>query len=238
MNALLFDWPFVGLVAGSVGLLALVLWPRPASAPSRWRDPAWLVCLMLPVYMLHQFEEHGFNLLGQRYHFINELCATFGTPDLARCPASPAFILAVNVGGGVWIPGLLAILFRRRNIMVGACAMGVPLVNSAAHIVPAIIRGSYNSGLLTAVVLFVPMCWWVLRSLSRAGLLDTRRAAAVVATGALTHALLIGSLVAHARGLLPEAPFLAFNVAYGVLPLVLGTLVQDPQQQPVAPARL
>jgi hypothetical protein len=73
-----------------------------------WRDPSWLVCLMLPIYMLHQFEEHGIDAFGARYHFINDLCTTLGHPSLADCPANPAFVLAVNVGGGVWIPGLLA----------------------------------------------------------------------------------------------------------------------------------
>ena len=222
MNALMFDWPFFGLAVGVLGIAALILWPRPPGAPSRWRDPTWLVCLVLPVYMVHQFEEHGINLLGQRYQFISDLCSTLGHPRLADCPASPAFILAVNVGGGVWIPGLLAILYRRRNPMVGACALGIPLVNSVAHIAPAIIRGIYNSGLLTAVVLFVPLCSWTLAQFRRAGLLDRKRLAAVIATGVILHVLLAASLLAHGRGLIPQWALLAINVGDGVLPLVFG----------------
>jgi hypothetical protein len=224
VNALLFDWPFFGLVVGVLGLVALVAWPRPPGAPSRWRDPAWLVCLMLPVYMVHQFEEHGINLFGHRYHFIIDLCRSLGHSDLAGCPASPAFILAVNLGGGVWIPGLIAIAWRRRNVMVGACTLGVPLVNAAAHIVPAVVKGTYNSGLATALVLFVPMCAWALKQFRGAGILDGRRLAAIVASGVAVHALLAGSLIAHGLGLLSQTPLLAINVAYGLLPLVVASL--------------
>jgi hypothetical protein len=224
VNAVLFDWPFFGLIVGVLGLVALVAWPRQAGAPSRWRDPAWLVCLILPVYMVHQFEEHGYNLFGQRYHFIIDLCRSLGHSDLADCPASPAFILAVNVGGGVWIPGLIAIAWRRRNVMVGACTLGVPLVNSAAHIVPAVVERAYNSGLVTALVLFVPMCAWTLEQLRGAGILNGKRLAAIVVSGVAVHMLLAGSVLAHGLGLLGQTPLLAINVAYGVLPLAIASL--------------
>jgi hypothetical protein len=217
MTAVLYDWPFAALVFGIASLLALLARPR-------WRDPDWLVCLILPIYMLHQFEEHGYNLLGQRYHFIDELCAILGYARTDECPANASFIFAVNVGG-VWIQGLLAIAYRRRNPMVGACALGTPLVNTLAHIGPALAFGAYNSGLLTAVVLFVPLCGWVLLVLRRAGLFSGRRLAAVIACGGLTHAILAASVLAKGRGLIGQPLLIALNVSYGVLPLVIGSLV-------------
>jgi hypothetical protein len=89
MKTVLYGWPYLGLVAGVVGLAFLLAWPKRAGE-SRWRDPSWLVCLMLPVYTLHQFEEHGINLRGEHYHFLTELCALLGRLDLSRCPANPA----------------------------------------------------------------------------------------------------------------------------------------------------
>ena len=82
MNAVLLDWPYLGVVAGLVALAVMMAVRRPPEAPSRWRDPAWLVSLMGPVYMLHQFEEHGVDLLGRRYHFIIDLCTSLGHADL------------------------------------------------------------------------------------------------------------------------------------------------------------
>jgi hypothetical protein len=222
-DIILFDWPFLGLALGVVGLAALVTWPRRREG-SRWRDPEWLICLTLPVYMLHQFEEHGFDLMGRRYQFLATMCAFLGHPDLAHCPADPSFILAVNVGGGVWIPGLLAIAMRRKNLAVGACTVGIPLTNTVAHIVPAILQGSYNPGLFTALFLFIPFCGWTLAQLRHAGVINGKGMVAVITTGLALHGVLIASVFAHGGGFLPEVPFLAINVADGCLPLVIALL--------------
>ena len=225
MNTVLYGWPWLGLVAGAAGLAALLAWPR-RGLGSRWRDPTWLVCLVLPVYMLHQFEEHGINLLGERYHFLTELCAMLGRPELVRCPANPAFILAVNCGGGVWIPGLLAIAFRRRNPMIGACAMGIPLVNTVLHVGPAAVHGVYNSGLATAALLFVPMCAWSLLQFRRAGLLGRRELAFVIGSGLLGHAVLILSLLGREQGLWGQGALVAINVLDCAIPVAIGTLAR------------
>jgi hypothetical protein len=213
----MYEWPFAALAIGLVVACALLVRPR-------WRDPEWLVCWVLPIYMLHQFEEHGYNLLGQRFHFLDELCTLLGHPRLDECPADPAFVLAVNVGG-VWIQGLLAIVYRRRNPMVGACALGTPLINVLAHVGPAFLLRGYDSGLLTALALFVPYCFWTLRIFRRNGLLDEKRLAIVIASGVLTHAILAASVFAKQGGLIGEPLFLALNVAYGFLPLAGGALV-------------
>ena len=218
MHIVLYDWPYFGLVAGIVALASLLLVPWPTPCGSRWRDPSWLVCLILPVYMLHQFEEHGINLLGQRYQFIVDLCRTLGYQPPPDCPATPEFVLAVNCGGGVWIPATLAILWHRRNVMVGACALGVPLVNAVVHIAQAAAFARYNSGLLTAVVLFLPFCFWTLAQLSRAGVLTGGRLAAIVASGVLLHVALAGSLLGHAHGLWGEGLVLGVNVIDFLIP--------------------
>jgi hypothetical protein len=214
----LYDWPFAALALGLA--ISCVLLARP-----RWRDPEWLVCLVLPLYMLHQFEEHGYNLLGQRYHFLDELCLLIGRPRLEECAATPSFVFAVNVGG-VWIQGLLAIVYRRRNLLVGACAIGTPLVNVLAHVGPALGYASYDSGLLTALVLFAPYCLWTLRILRRRRLLDGRQLALVIACGVGTHAILAASVFAKQGGLIGQPLFLALNVAYGFLPLAAGSLAR------------
>jgi hypothetical protein len=178
---------------------------------------------MLPIYMLHQFEEHGVDLLGRRYHFLIEMCGMLGHPSLAWCPAGRAFNFAVNVCG-VWLTGLCAILWRRKNPMVGACAFGIPLVNGVVHLGPALSRGAYNSGLLTGVLVFLPLGVWVLRAFMRAGLLERRGVIWVIVSGIGVHAVLMGALLGAAGGLLPRPLMLAIQVANGCIPLLLGTL--------------
>lgn len=229
MNALYFGWPWAGLVLGVGGLVALLVLPRPPGAGSRFGDPAWLVCLMLPLYMIHQFEEHGIDLFGRHYHFIEEICSMVA-PAVGPCPADPLFIIAVNCGGGVWIPGALAIAFRNRRPLVGACVLGIPMVNALAHLGQAVAHGRYNSGVLTSALLFVPGCGFALWQLRRTGVLAGARPLRVAATGGLVHALLLGSLLGRRAGWYGGGVLVAINLAYGVLPLVLGSVGVAPKK--------
>ena len=84
-------WPYVALLVGTYFLANAFLGPWPASKagtairseekPTRsydWlyrtRDIAWYKQIALPVYMVHQFEEHGIDLLGRHYAFQAILC--------------------------------------------------------------------------------------------------------------------------------------------------------------------
>lgn len=225
MERVLFDWPFAALAGALLGGFVLVVMPWHPGP--RWRDPRWLVCLMLPAYMLHQFEEYGIDLLGRRFHFMRDMCAVLGYVDLHRCPAQPPFFFAVNVGG-VWLAGALAIAFRKRNLLVGACAFGIPLVNAVAHVVGSIKMGAYGSGTLTGVLLFVPLCMVVLTRLWQAGILDRKRFVGVVASGVLVHAVLMTSVLAHAKGWIGVPLLLTINVANGLLPCAIGMAFARP----------
>ncbi|WAS91257.1 HXXEE domain-containing protein [Nannocystis punicea] len=224
MELFLRGWPFVGL-----GLaLVLVVWlalPRPAARGPRWHDPAWVLALLWPMYLVHQFEEHGIDLLGRRYAFLAELCRTLGYGgDLAHCPADEAAMCAVNVGG-CQIAFVTAWVFRRRNPLVAACAWGVPLINGLIHIGSSLAQRAYGPGLLTSVVLFLPLSLWALRTAVRAGVIRPAQCVWVVVTGVLMHAILMASLLLVGRGLLSHEAMLAINVLNGFLPLLIGLWV-------------
>jgi len=221
MDVVLYGWPWFALIAGAVLSLVLVLKPRPAGAPPRLRDPGWLLQIGLPIYMLHQFEEHGRDVFGRPYPFLASFCGVLGHPDLGTCPADPAFLFAVNVGA-VWIAFASGALVGPRNAMVGAAALGVPLVNAFMHLGPAVARQAYNPGALTSLLLLLPLALIGLRGFVGAGLLDRPRIVAVVIVGAALHGGLLASLVAFERGYLSHAAMLATQVALGFVPLALG----------------
>jgi len=223
MHALLFDWPWAALPLAAVLAVVLLAELRTTSV----RDPRWVLGWVWPLYLLHMFEEHGIDVLGQRYAFLGFLCWTLGYPAPSSCPATPEFVFSVNVLA-CQTAFALAFFLRRTRPMVAACAWGIPLVNAVAHVLPALATGRYNPGLLTAVFLFVPGCSWMLRTVLRSGILPPSSGWRIVATGVLTHVVLIGSVGLRGIGMLPTGLFLALNGVNGLWPLVLGRAPRDP----------
>jgi len=64
----------------------------------------------------------------------------------------------------------------------------------------------------------------MLLTVVRAGVVARRQVPRIVATGVVAHAVLLGSLLLHARGWLSEKWLLAVNGANGLWPLVLGSV--------------
>jgi hypothetical protein len=163
------NWVYGGSLAG---LLLLAVTPLFAAA---WSWPLISVFLQLPVYMLHQFEEHDAGRFGA---FIN------GQIGDGRIVLPDGAIFVINVPG-VW--GLIAIsLWLAVKVApgFGLIAIYLTLVNALLHIGATIAIRRYNPGLVTAVVLFLPLAIWGLVEVS-----------AVLGTGFVHHVLGLGSAV-------------------------------------------
>src|SRR5262249_2855182 len=85
---------------------------------SRWRDRVWLSWMAVVVYLLHNVEEYGVDLLGQSHAFPAALCANLGFPTLPDCPVHPSFFLAVNISL-FGVVGPIGALLSRRHPLVG-----------------------------------------------------------------------------------------------------------------------
>ncbi len=113
-----------------------------------WSAPLAATFLHLPVYMFHQYEEHD----RDRFRlFFNE------TIGKGFDVLSPLAVFVTNVPG-VW--GVIALsLYGAVSVSLGWALVAVylMLVNAAVHIVHAIIFRRYNPGLVTAVILFLPL---------------------------------------------------------------------------------
>ncbi|KAL7931846.1 hypothetical protein V8C35DRAFT_308721 [Trichoderma chlorosporum] len=199
--SLLQDWPFFCLLAG-IPLIIELCKPSNYSLSvdtkpqSRWnsllKDQTWWMRAALPMYLLHEFEEHGYDLLGRRYAFQGFFCNNLGFENVEACPLSPIVILFVN-GTTVWITGIAA----RNNIRIARSFYGFAVINGLTHVIPALVVGpAYNPGLATTWLLFFPGAFFALKSLGGA-----KRA---IAAGILCHIILMGSMKLAAKGLVAE----------------------------------
>lgn len=170
MNRLVSYWVYGGFLAAFL-LLGLM----PAFTQS-WDLALVLVFLQLPVYMLHQLEEHDDDRFRR---FINDLIG--GGRELLTKEA----VFVINVPG-VWGVNLVSILLAfSLDLGFGLIGIYLTLINGLVHLAQALRLKCYNPGLITAVFLFLPVGGLAL--------------AAVVKSGSATigyHLLGLGSAVA------------------------------------------
>ena len=225
-------WPWIGLGLAAMLLLGLGVGDmRGDRAVPRTRDMVWLAWAATAAYLLHQFEEHGIDARGAPYAFRGTLCTSFGFASAAACPIPDSFITAVNIPV-VWLAGPIAALLGRRWPAIALSYFSVPTVNAFAHIGPAFATGSYNPGLLTAVLLFLPLSLWTLWVALRRPDLGWRMVAATIVGGIVVHAVLILTLRAFLMGSLGENTLVAIQIVNPAIPILLVAAVM---RRPHAP---
>lgn len=172
--------------AGPAALLLLVLAPGLLSAAPL---AIWLVYLALPAYMVHQVEEHD----ADRFRvYINDLLGP------TRTGLSPGDVAVINLAL-VWLPLALVVWLVSGSGAGWAAISGwLLLVNGVAHVGPAVVWRRRNPGLVSALVLFVP--------LGLALVLGTGATAAQHATGLAVAIALHGAIVARAARPVAKRP--------------------------------
>lgn len=146
------NWMYAGAVT-AVFLLALL--PLVAGV---WSGALLATYLMLPVYMVHQLEEHTDDRFRR---FVNTWIGG------GREVLTPLAVVVINLVG-VWLltlACLYAVAFWAPGF--GLIAVDLVLVNALAHIGPAARLRIYNPGLATAVGLFLPVGLWAFVVLAR-----------------------------------------------------------------------
>lgn len=206
-------WPWIGI--GAAGLLLVLLCTnalRSDRTASRWADMAWLTWAGTFAYLVHQFEEHGIDAMDHPYAFRGFLCAAVGYADPEACPVPLSFITTVNVAA-VWIAGPLSALLAGRWPVIGLSFFAIPAINIFAHAGPAIASGRYNPGLLSALVLFLPLCLLVFAVAVLRYQLGFRSVFATLLAGIAAHIALMTSLMALIDGRIGLEMLLFLQVA-------------------------
>ncbi|MFZ4774833.1 MAG: HXXEE domain-containing protein [Terrimicrobiaceae bacterium] len=154
IQRLITYWVYGGTLAG---VLLLVLAPLLVGS---WPPALIATFLLLPIYMLHQLEEHDDDRFRK---FVN---STLGK---GRDVLSPLAVFIINVPGVWGVTALSIYLAREVHPGFALIAVYLVLVNAFVHVVNAAISRRYNPGLWTAIFLFVPFGTWTLWLLHQAG---------------------------------------------------------------------
>ncbi|MEM9997730.1 MAG: HXXEE domain-containing protein [Bacteroidota bacterium] len=141
-----------------------------------------LVYLHLPMYQVHQYEEHD----GDRFRtWVNDVMG--GGRDLL--PATAIFVINIV---GVWALFTAVIVGAASyDIGLGLAVVYPTLINAVAHVVPVLVRRAYNPGAATAALLFLPVSGATLWVLSRTPGVDRLDHAIGLAVGVVLHALIV-----------------------------------------------
>jgi hypothetical protein len=109
--------------------------------------PLVLLYTSLPVYMIHQYEEHAH---GRFVEFFN---STIGGGRRVLTKVSAFWINIL----GVWLL-FLASFYLAKYVALGLAFVPVylVLVNAATHVLTSVRLRTYNPGLYTSVLLFLP----------------------------------------------------------------------------------
>jgi hypothetical protein len=175
-----WQWPYAGTV--SAGFL-FVLFPMEWSADGL---ALALVFLQLPVYLVHQVEEHA----GDRFRLhINE---TMGRGHEVLTRPAVFWINALLV----WVLFLaVLVLSRYVDLSLGLVAVYLTGLNALTHIAAALVARAYNPGLWTAIALMVPaaaVATFVINDAARPG---PGLQILAIATAVGVHAALIGFIL-------------------------------------------
>lgn len=147
LERIYLNWVYGG-AAAAVPLLMI--------APILGGGVVWtLTFLALPVYMIHQLEEHN----GDRFRlYVNEMLGE-GYRGLDH-----RAVFVINFFG-VWVLIALTLwLMALTNPGWAAITAYLLIINAIVHVIPAIALRRYNPGLVTAVVLFLPLGVAILRA--------------------------------------------------------------------------
>ena len=228
MNWFYTVWPFVGL-GGAIVMVAILLVTdtfRGNATLSRWLDTVWLGWLAVPLYWVHQFEEYSLPTLGFDYSIQEMICGKLGFPPYPDCPIPLSFYPVVNIAL-MWFGAPLAAYLGRRNVLIGLCFWGLLLANGLVHSAGGVAAGAYNTGLLSAAILFVPLSVWVIYACAIRGPVSGKVVAVAFVAGALTHVFLFLGYGLFKSGVIGSAGLLAYAVVIGFTPIILAALASQ-----------
>ncbi|MEO1041332.1 MAG: HXXEE domain-containing protein [Pseudomonadota bacterium] len=219
---LAYHWMKIGTYMAPIVVFLAFKFRERAEGPALV-DATFMATLFLAAYLVHQYEEHWINLLGETYPLLHELnsliAAVLGEDKYGIMTREAVFYINTGV---VWATALVAIWASPRHVFPSMAMGGIMAVNGFAHVMVALRTLSYNSGALTGSVIFLPLAIAYFRALLKAGIVSRNMVIAAIAWGVLGHVILFGGLfLANVMGFIPVGFYYAVLIGAGFAPLLL-----------------
>jgi hypothetical protein len=131
------------------------------------------------------------------------------------CPIPAPFYLAVNLPL-FWVVAPIAAILSRRHPILGLSVYGVIFVNALTHL-GAFVRSGYNPGMLTALILFLPVSFWVARVCFGKHGLPYGVLAFIVADGVFLHVVLMVSTMLFLHGRIDRVVLTGIQILNAIL---------------------
>lgn len=210
----------------------LVLVASGFSTSERFVNAQSISLALLVAYILHQFEEHWVDVYGRSFAFkpyLNEFLSGLLGHTQVQELMSDTSVFVINTSL-VWLVGALAVWRGDGHIFAALCMAAIVVVNAMSHIGAGLMSGSYNPGLLTAVLVFLPVGIGAYVLLGRSPVVTPGGITASLIWGLIAHLIMIGGTLAMSH--VPEFPesfLFAALIAWSVLPaFIFPNRDQDP----------
>lgn len=161
------NWMFLSIGFGVALFLWLLFSPKwKGTLKEKFYNPKWLGFLLVFVYSVHQFEEHGFDIFGRRYMFVPVFNASIVLPPELGIQLLPRATFLLNILF-IWGAILLwAKISKRENgYYLVALAWGFAVVNGiVGHLLPILTQTGelkYVPGALQSIFM-VPLGLFIL----------------------------------------------------------------------------
>jgi hypothetical protein len=181
--------------------------------------------MAMVAYLLHNVEEYGLDALGRWHSFPDQFSIRFGLPGYPDNPIPTAYWLSVNITL-FWIAAPLAALLSRRHPIVGLAMYSVVFTNALVHLAPFAMGTGYNPGVLSAIVVFLPLSAWVGYACFGKGRLSYKVMALIIFAGVLLHAILMVSTFMFIGGKIGGTTLVLVQIANAGLLLLLFWLAE------------
>ncbi|MEM6376626.1 MAG: HXXEE domain-containing protein [Bacteroidota bacterium] len=220
---LIDNWMKIGTYAVPFLLIGAFSRSRKNDTMNNIADYRFVAIIMLIAYIIHQYEEHWIDLFGNYYAFYvfnnDFILGNLGATDSSVKPLSKAAIFMINTSL-VWLVGVLAI-WRSPQHLFPLIAMGsIIVVNGLVHLLAGVAKFQYNPGLLTSVLIFIPLyVWFSNRLLKQTNSFKPQLIGGMI-WAFLAHMIMVGGLLmANWFNVISESIYFMVLIVWSVIPL-------------------